>query len=36
LYFRPFTMVSLFSLVTTSMPLYVGSICGLAFVGYGY
>lgn len=35
-FFRPFTLISVFSLVTTMLPVLVASIAGLVFIDYGY
>lgn len=36
LFFRPFTLISIFSLISTSLPLFVAEICGLVFIQWGY
>ena len=35
-FFRPFTFISIFSILTTMLPLLVGNIIGLVFISYGY
>ena len=36
MFFKPFAQVSVFSVVTTSLPLLIGCICGLIFMPLGY
>ena len=36
IFFKPFTLISVFSLVTTMLPVFVANIIGLVFVDYGY
>jgi ABC-type sugar transport system permease subunit len=35
-FFKPFTFISVFSLISTMLPLLVGNIIGLVFIEYGY
>jgi len=35
-FYKPFTFISIFSIVTTTLPLLVASIVGLAFIEFGY
>jgi hypothetical protein len=35
-FFKPFTLATVFSLVTSVVPLLVGNICGLIFIEFGY
>jgi len=35
-FFKPFTFISVFSLVTTMLPILVSCIIGLVFVEFGY
>ena len=35
-FFKPFTLVSIFSVVTTMLPIIISNICGLVFIEYGY
>lgn len=35
-FFKPFTLVSIFSLLTTMLPLIVANIIGLVFIEFGY
>ena len=35
-FFKPFTFISVFSLVTTMLPLLVANIVGMVFIRFGY
>ena len=35
-FFRPFTLISTFSILTTMVPLLVGCLCGIIFMDFGY
>jgi len=35
-FFKPFVFVSAFSIVTTMLPLLVGSVIGVIFINFGY
>lgn len=35
-FFKPFTLATVFSVVTSTLPLLVGNICGMIFIEYGY
>ena len=35
-FFKPFTLTSVFGIITSVLPVLVGSICGLIFLEYGY
>jgi hypothetical protein len=35
-FYRPFTFISIFQIVASSLPLVVGDVVGLTFIEYGY
>jgi hypothetical protein len=35
-FFKPFTLTSIFGILTSTLPVLVGSICGLIFLDFGY
>ena len=35
-FFKPFTFVSVFGLITSMLPILVANIIGLVFISYGY
>ncbi len=35
-FFKPFTLISVFAIITSVLPILVGNICGLIFIEYGY
>jgi hypothetical protein len=35
-FFKPFTFISVFNIITTTLPLLVGNIIGLVFIEWGY
>jgi hypothetical protein len=35
-FFKPFTLTSIFGIITSTLPVMVGSICGLIFLDFGY
>jgi ABC-type sugar transport system permease subunit len=35
-FFKPFTLTSIFAIVTSVLPLLVANICGLIFLEFGY
>jgi ABC-type sugar transport system permease subunit len=35
-FFKPFTLTSVFAIVTSVLPILVANICGLIFIQYGY